>query len=179
MVAPELQRIVDARDTLGRLRRSLEQELREQLEAQISDARDRLAVAAYHGHQSGLSISEIALEGMGTKNRLTARTAIDRGAHLVGLTAPTDAASAEFRWTNEGQIEVRPDAETLAPVLTALGLEPGDHSAVFELIGDRLQPVTPLWTPETGRNPVAALVLGPNTEYRERVLGWATSKAAA
>lgn len=175
MVKPELQRIIDARDTLFRLRRDLERELREQVKSHISEAQDRLAVAAYHARESGISISEIANEGMQTKNRATARDAIARGAHLVGLTARPDTVSAEFRRMKEGQFEVRPDAETLAPVLTALGLEPGDHSALFELVGGRLQPVTPLWTPETGRNPVAALVLGPNTAYRNRLMEWAKS----
>jgi hypothetical protein len=174
MVAPELQRIMDAHETLGQLRRSLERELREQLEARISDARDRLAVAAYYGHKSGLSISAIATQGMQTKNRLTARAAIDRGAHLADLTAPSDATSAEFRWTGQGQILVCPDSESLAPVLAALRLEPGEHSATFELVDGRILPVTPPWTAETGRNPVSALVLGPNAEYRERLLNWAT-----
>lgn len=175
MVMPELQRIIDAHDTLFRLRRDLERELREQMKSRISEAQDRLAVAAYRARESGISISEIANEGMQTKNRATARDAIARGAHLVGLTAPPDTESAEFRRMKEGRVEVRPDTETLAPVLAALEMQPGDHSAIFELREDRVLPITPLWTPETGRNPVAALVLGPNREYRDRLIEWAKS----
>ena len=178
-----MKRLADADEEYRRAKRDMEAIVRAEVKERIEKYKAKRDLLAFAAKQAGGSPTMIAREGLHTTNRSTAYEAIAAGEALSPdapiVSIETGEVVAEFGWTNDGYLLVRPDAETLAPVLAALGLEPGDHSAIFELVGDRLQPITPLWTAETGRNPVAALVLGPNAEYRDRVLGWAAGKVAA
>lgn len=178
-----LKRLADADDEYREMKRDLEAIVRAEVKTRLEESKNKRDMLAYAAKQAGLTPTIIAREGLHTTNRTTAYEAIAHG-EAISPNAPivsieTGKVVAEFDWTEEGYLLVRPDSETLAPVLAALDLEAGDHTATFELVGDRLMPITPIWTPETGRNPVVALVAGPNADYRTRVLEWAGAKVAA
>jgi len=178
-----LKRLADKDDEIRTLRDQIAETIRirvkEELALQVAK-RDMLAYAA---RQAGNTVTAIANVGLHTTNRTTAYDAIARGQALspdAPVISTTDGeVLSEFTWNADGTITIRPDAETLTPVLEALGIEPGEHEAIFELNEGRLLPVTPIYVEGVGRHPVVALVIGPNPEYRNRALAWAEDKVAA
>ncbi|GAB2699275.1 hypothetical protein BKA24_001779 [Microbacterium marinum] len=188
MTTDTLARLEAADAEFRKLKKSLEARLRKQLETELSAAKGRRDLIAYVANQEeGHSIASM-LPSFHTTDRRTAYDSIAAGKIIsVGgeVVADVDgeiAVVTEFTATDAGTIIIRPAAGTLAPLLSALGHDDPTSApteAEFQITGGRLTAVTPSWTPESGRNPVVALVQGEDATYRTRVLDWARSMGLA
>lgn len=173
---PVILRVVEADRAYRMKKLDIEREVREEVRARLEELFDRRGIAAFYAREAGRSVSQIAREGLSTKNRGTADRAIQRGAELVGVATPAALevhGADEFEWVDATTVRFTPTAETIAPTLAALDLAAGEYHADFEVSEGRIIPITPGWSRETGTNPVVRLVAGEDASTRKRMLEWA------
>lgn len=179
MIDPAIQRVIDADNAYRQLKRDVEREVRQEVRARVQEAFDRRSVAAFYARNQGLSVTRIAHEGLATKNRATADTAIARGGELVGIATPAalrDVGCGEFEWVDDTTVRFTPTAETIAPTLAALDLAAGEYHADFQVAEGRVIPITPGYQPGVGTNPVVRLVAGEDRTTRNRMADWAAKR---
>lgn len=172
---------LEAAATRYRERRAgLERELRARLLVELEQDGIRRDILAHRARVEGRSVGDIAEAlGVSRASRSVAYAAIENGSRYNPddpTLTPRREERAEFALSGDTLI-VTPDADTIAPILQALELAQAPDSAPFQAAfrvdsDGVLEPITPAWTEEGGRNPVVALVQAPGGAYLRRIREW-------
>ena len=180
-----LERLAEADLAWREAKLTLKKRIADAMETELHSLKVKRDTLAYEADLEGVPTAHIHKIGLHTSDRNTAYLAITEGSkYSTKAPAATEVVEeSEFEQLPEGVIRIRPKAETLAPLLPLLGFEEGGLEPVLEadfVIDEegRLDPLTPIYTPENGRNPVIALVQGEQPDFRNRALEFAGKVAA-